>query len=364
MLRLRWIQRSMLRGYHFAQAVCILLLSLYVLLLLLNPSETERQSPAFSSYQSRASPVQQLGKSDGETENHSVVPPNIVFCARCVPPTIKTLVYRRPQGLDIDEDDTALRHNPVLLLTQVRKRDPKDNVVVCVTSSPNNFEARKAIRHSWGNATQNLTVLFFMGRPRDFYILKRVKDESSRHEDIIMENLTPRARNRVLHAIQALLIARRLFDNRSNVLKVYDNTFVNTRLLLGITRGFSVPPDQLYGRISFTGGTAHLQDCAYLFRASTITTLCRAMADVPMDFREGVYITGMLAKEANVSLVNTHLIGSCTGGAMEVDICSIRSRLTVHPVTPKNHYDYHRAVTRDVKCVPSGQRQRGRTAGG
>merc|ERR1719419_1510829 len=103
-----------------------------------------------------------------------------------------------------------------------------------VHTAPDHFDARLAIRNTWGNITvfPSTRIIFMMGTTTNQAVMKKLKNESERFHDIVQEDFHDSYRNLTYKAIAGLKWVTQNCAKAKFVLKVDDDIFVNTFSLL------------------------------------------------------------------------------------------------------------------------------------
>ncbi|KAF2903908.1 hypothetical protein ILUMI_02269 [Ignelater luminosus] len=110
-------------------------------------------------------------------------------------------------------------------------------LMVIVCSAPYNFEARKAIRKSWGlerNISDNaIRVYFLLGKPVLSSLQVDIDGESEEYKDIIQENFIDTYNNLTLKSLMLLKLVKNECRNTvSFVMKTDDDMYVNLEMLV------------------------------------------------------------------------------------------------------------------------------------
>lgn len=107
-----------------------------------------------------------------------------------------------------------------------------------VTSGPANFEARSAIRRTWGSASlaskENVEVNFVLGDPKNEGVQSEVVQEHEEFGDILQGNFQDSYMNLTLKSVfllKYLSAIDGLYDGLKSVLKTDDDCYVNLPVL-------------------------------------------------------------------------------------------------------------------------------------
>lgn len=161
--------------------------------------------------------------------------------------------------------------------------------------------------------------------------------ESRNYGDMVVEKAWGTYDNRA--SISVLLlewVLSHAYDSQL-VLKVHDDTYVNVGAVLDKLDWFSESTGALFGRVTLergpdgSRGLSHLEGCAYFIKTATFVRMQREVEEVPTDDREEVFITGKLARRANLTLVHLDDLGPCRAfGGVQLNGGTVW--LTRHPV--------------------------------
>ncbi|KAF4526118.1 hypothetical protein B566_EDAN007612 [Ephemera danica] len=246
-------------------------------------------------------------------------------------------VYVQPDNLTalIEQPTVCAPPAPLLLL-----------VVVC--SAVINFEARQAVRDTWGspsNVSDNtIRLAFLLGATESEELQSRVESESALYGDIIQEGFLDTYNNLTLKSVMLLKWVRSHCRHARYVMKTDDDMFVNLGrlvtqlradvarfrpptslspssesdklpdyakeprgLLLGAlicgarpianTRSKWYAPRYMYAERTYPN---YLSGTGYVMSADVVLRLFNAALHTPLFHLEDVYITGMCAKAAGL----------------------------------------------------------------
>lgn len=117
-------------------------------------------------------------------------------------------------------------------------------IVAYVHSSPEHFERRNVIRHSWANLALfeelGMQTFFVVGIPRDETVLQRIHMESRVHRDIVMADFVDTYKNLTLKNLAGLRFVRRYCKHVPYVIKADDDAFIDVFRLVHILRQFEL----------------------------------------------------------------------------------------------------------------------------
>ncbi|XP_022110854.1 beta-1,3-galactosyltransferase 1-like [Acanthaster planci] len=118
-------------------------------------------------------------------------------------------------------------------------------LLVLVTSSHAHTERRTAIRETWGNPLEvrgkPVVTLFLFGYDQNATIQRQLKEESSKHHDVLQEDFEDTYRNLTLKTIMGLKWASTHCPHASYVMKTDDDVYVNIDKLVRLLSETSTP---------------------------------------------------------------------------------------------------------------------------
>lgn len=202
------------------------------------------------------------------------------------------------------------------------------SVLIMVTSSPKNLERRNAIRRTWGSSPHS-RVLFLIGIPADDREeqQRHIDEEVSKHRDIVQIGFVDTYRNLTLKSCALVLWAfRNSWRNRKLVIKADDDMCINMPLLSSIRSEFE---EGVYG--AYRGATEpyrcdrpgcskwgltleeygepkfppYVLGAFYVIEENALAKVHDRLFVPRFLFIEDVYITGLVARAANVSVKPT-----------------------------------------------------------
>ena len=201
--------------------------------------------------------------------------------------------------------------------------------LVIISSAPNNFRRRKAIRESWLSREAIMdehylvVPVFQMGQSKDKHVQLWLEEEAYEFGDSMMYNVRDIYQYLTLKTLVALSWADRYCAYIDYVVKVDDDAFLhlpnlytaisviasqtNSHFILGyLCRHFNpprnrkskwyLPPEQFSGNVmpTFTAGWC------YVMPRNTLTVILRASENLPLIRLEDVYVTGMCREKSGV----------------------------------------------------------------
>ncbi|KAK7495686.1 hypothetical protein BaRGS_00013133 [Batillaria attramentaria] len=244
-------------------------------------------------------------------------------------------------------------------------------LVIVVVTAVKNFEDRQAVRETWGsyatNSSHNTTLVFLLGTTSSADLQAKLKNESRRYRDIVQGGFVDSYRNLSIKSV-ALLKWVSLYCNTSRfVLKADDDMYVNVPNLISALRAekktvfvmghtftgarpvqnknskWYTPLEDFNEKVypRYTSGTAYSMSTKAAF------LLWEAAKKVRLFWLEDIYITGLCARKAGVSLVHH---GGFNYAKLNPDGCSYRKAITGHRNTAEEKRKIHKEVY-DPKLV-------------
>ncbi|XP_018019199.1 beta-1,3-galactosyltransferase 1 [Hyalella azteca] len=272
-------------------------------------------------------------------------------------------INQNPQAVLIPNQDGGLKSKPIvnphnyqLLLNNDRICGKGDQVwlFIAVLSSADHFEARNAIRRTWGSG-QSLAPLrarlaFFLAAPQQALVQRQIESEAETYGDIIQEDFRDTYLNLTLKSVMALKWAQSHCVQAQYFMKTDDDIYVNAPKLMAFLRELSrTRDDYIVGCIKQKKSFApvHLPNdfpmppahplftagAGYVLTGSLVPLMYRASLHVPLVPVEDVYVTGHLARAVGVHPPLHHRAFSC--GELLPDDCDVMQVFTGHKITPQ-----------------------------
>lgn len=234
-----------------------------------------------------------------------------------------------------------------------------NDLLVVVNSAVSHFEARDAIRQTWGQfaVERGSLVLFLLGSvdPSSAdadVIQEKVFEEESLHGDLLQGTFVDNYYNLTLKTISLLRWVNATCDRIKYVLKIDDDMFVNMQMMVDFceTRLFPkavigklarkwkphrnklskwfVPQEAFNGTVypNFATGPA------YMFSGDATRPLLETSLALTPIYLEDVYVTGIVAEKAGVRRLNHALIKNVR---LRVDACTFKRFMTSHRHSPQ-----------------------------
>jgi len=255
---------------------------------------------------------------------------------------------------------------------------PGPYLLVIVCSAVDNLAARQAIRDSWARDTNTLPgvrVLFLVGQLANNSKQDQLVEESHKYNDLIQEGFLDSYANLTVKSVMLLKWFSQTCDSGPRgpqyVLKTDDDMYINLpklwelaqankkpQLLMGSLICNAVPikdpynkwyvPQYMFGERHYP---AYLSGTGYLMSRKTISSLYRASLTLPLFHLEDIYITGLLARQANIRPLDN--IGF-SYIRRKLNSCLFRQTISTHHVKhAEMRAIYQKLVTsKDIKCPP------------
>nr|CAG4648786.1 EOG090X0A8N [Polyphemus pediculus] len=241
--------------------------------------------------------------------------------------TRNVAVYVQPENV------TAIIPNPGLC---GNSSDHHPFLLIVVCSSVGNFEARNAIRQTWMSfrpnqtAPYNIRMAFLLGQTFNESRQNDVIAESEMHSDIIQEGFHDSYLNLTLKSVMMLKWVTTYCPQVTFVLKTDDDMFVNVPALVhhlaqpAIRHRKDLIVGSLFCRVApikdlhskwyspqfmFSGKEYpdYVSGTGYVISGGLISTLFENAMQVPLFHLEDIFITGMVARQSNITPENFHL---------------------------------------------------------
>nr|XP_033780793.1 beta-1,3-galactosyltransferase 4-like [Geotrypetes seraphini] len=227
-----------------------------------------------------------------------------------------------------------------------------------VVSSPSNFEARQAIRQTWGSTEElkglRIRTLFAVGQPQAPDVQVLLEQEFIEHRDLVQGTFHDTYRNLTLKTLMLLRWASTFCPEAHFLLKVDDDVFVNTKRLVGHLRTLGYPrPEGIYlGRIHWLARPVrdlasqyyiaeaefpgyifplYCSGTAYVVSGDVAQQVAAVALETPIVPVEDVYV-GICARKLGVAPQHSAWFSGTTH--YPLDICCYQHIFTSHHMTP------------------------------
>ncbi|KAJ8926123.1 hypothetical protein NQ315_009980 [Exocentrus adspersus] len=251
----------------------------------------------------------------------------------------------------------VLRNEFNSVIMPERVCDQKSLLVMMVCSAPANFEARRAIRETWGSERRvlghSVSLYFLIGETVNSSMQNEVVLESDQFGDIIQERFIDSYNNLTLKSIVMLKLATTYCINTTSyLLKIDDDMFVNvprlveslsdrnesTNVLLGKLICGARPikdisskwysPRYMYQEKVYPN---YLSGTGYVMSLDVAKRLFDTTLMTPIFHLEDIYLTGICAKKAGIKPHNQPMF---TYRQLHYEPCEFRNLVTMHHFPP------------------------------
>lgn len=230
-------------------------------------------------------------------------------------------------------------------------------LLIAVCSSVQNFERRQAIRLTWGRKTLQVNIVFVtaLPTPEHQHLQTYIWKESTTYGDIVQLSHVDHYKNLSLKSIGMLQWTIEHCRSSRFLLKTDDDVFLNlpnlmnllgtvpapgkNGLILGsIIQGARPIKDRLskwYTPQSVFKGSVYptyASGTAYLISRDVVEKLLKLTSKRPIFWLEDIYLTGILAKELDVELLNDDRFNYLK---RKRNACLFLKTITEHGIGPK-----------------------------
>ncbi len=250
-------------------------------------------------------------------------------------------------------------------------------LVILVCSAVRNLDLRDAIRNTWGSAEQKhpigIQLIFVLGNiDEQFNYLKTsIEQEIKQFSDILQIDLEDNYRTLSLKTLGALNWVTQNCHGAKFVMKTDDDVFINLHnlvqdlamrvedpmnFILGHVIQGAKPiknrhdkwymPDTLYRNKVYP---TYLSGTAYVMSYSLVPSILQASRSETLFWLEDVYITGILAKKSNATLVdNSKYLYKKPAG---MNICKFHDIISSHEMGAPDLYQLWKDLARSgIDC--------------
>ncbi|XP_025084507.1 beta-1,3-galactosyltransferase 1-like isoform X3 [Pomacea canaliculata] len=244
-------------------------------------------------------------------------------------------------------------------------------LIIGVITAVQNFDDRMAVRSTWGSkaaAGYNVTVVFILGAGQP-NLQAQLMAESDKYHDIIQEDFVDSYRNLSIKSVALLKWVITYCNSSKYMLKADDDMYVNVQNLVQALRSESrtdfvmghsfigakpvqnknskwyTPLEDFNEKVypKYTSGTAY----AMSTKASSL--LYQASLEIKLFWLEDIYITGLCARRAGVSVVHN---GGFNYQKLNASGCVFRKAITGHQYSAEEKLSIHTQVNDPkLKCL-------------
>ncbi|KAI1286760.1 Beta-1,3-galactosyltransferase 2 [Halotydeus destructor] len=269
-------------------------------------------------------------------------------------------VYRQPsRPLPRKVNQAKLSIPDAFVIDKPLYCDPEEgatmDLMVVVTSAVTHFQAREAIRKTWGALAVALgsRVLFLVASSVDETVQHQVDKEEFQYNDILQASFIDHYNNLTLKTLSLMRWVNSSCSKAKFVLKVDDDMFVNMEKLVDYCKTNTFKKT-IIGRLAhkwfpvrhkgwkwyipesdFSGATYpdFTAGPAYLFTGDSAKPLLQASSVLTQIYLEDVYVTGIVAEKAHVSRIDHQLMHNYH---VNVDACNFKTMITSHMHSPQD----------------------------
>lgn len=224
-------------------------------------------------------------------------------------------------------------------------------LLILVSSAPEHFDRRLAIRQAWGNHKimfkKDVVMIFLVGIPDQKYQVA-LNRESAAFHDVIQGNFTDTYYNLSIKSVMGLHWARNFCPEAEFVMKTDDDVYINLELLVdflkifGRRRWIGGCIKQLKSLMPFNkdglqvamvmGHPPFVAGAGYVLSGDIVSELYDAAQKQHLVPVEDAFITAYCAKVIGVA--PTHYEGFNCGEPL-IDECLMKSKFVAHHVAPE-----------------------------
>ncbi|CAN7989064.1 unnamed protein product, partial [Ixodes hexagonus] len=190
-------------------------------------------------------------------------------------------------------------------------------------SSPKNFEQRRVIRATWGRQSlqHGFKVAFFLGRPPEEHLQRKVLAEDASYKDIIQGDFADSYRNLSIKSVIMVRWISKFCPKTSFLLKIDDDVLLSIWDLAAAAKEREGTKRTIWG-YRYTGSLPHRRNTSkwyvpesvfplekypdfvagpsYLMTGDSAPLLAEFCVTVPYLYLEDVFLTGLVAEKARV----------------------------------------------------------------
>ncbi|KAL9928932.1 uncharacterized protein ACN427_008593 isoform 2-T3 [Glossina fuscipes fuscipes] len=251
------------------------------------------------------------------------------------------------------------------------KNGTKVKLLILITSALEHFDARLAIRQSWGHygERRDVSIAFVLGRTADANVNKQLTEENSIYGDLIRGHYIDSYNNLTLKTISSLEWVDQHCQKATFILKTDDDMFINVSKLLFFLDNHAKDKKTIYGRLAkkwkpirnkkskyyvspgqfgaavfppFTTGPAYV-----MTRDIVHDVYVQALRQVYFKL-EDVFTTGIVAQQLGIKRVH---INDFLNRRIPFNSCNIRKAISVHMIKPNEQFDlWRKLLDQTIKC--------------
>lgn len=240
-------------------------------------------------------------------------------------------------------------------------------LVVGIPTRADSFEARQAIRETWGQygsvPTNNAVVLFFLGSKEEQNLQEKINSEALKYKDIVQENFIDSYRNLSLKTVALMRWVSIYCADSAFVLKADDDMYINIpRLVMKLREQRKRGPMFILGAVHYNTEPFrdqknkwfvtfdeypsnmfpnYMSGTAYAMTSTAAIRLYVESLYVKNLFLEDVYLTGIVADKAAVPRVKE---ADFTWGKFDPEGCNFKDKISGHKNSPEEIRKIHREL--------------------
>lgn len=243
----------------------------------------------------------------------------------------------------------------------------KIELLAGVPTRADSFDARQAIRESWGlygtDPANNAVVLFFLGSKEDQAVQEKIDAEALKYGDIVQENFVDSYRNLSLKTVALVKWVSTYCSDSTFVLKADDDMYINMpRLIMKLREQLKRGPMFILGAVHYNTEPFrdqknkwyvtmeeypsslfpnYMSGTAYAMTSTAALRLYVESLYVKNLFLEDVYLTGLVADRAAVPRVKEE---DFAWGKYDPDGCNFKDKISGHKNSPDEIRKIHREL--------------------
>ncbi|XP_064648165.1 beta-1,3-galactosyltransferase 1-like [Lineus longissimus] len=255
----------------------------------------------------------------------------------------------------------------------------KPFLLILVCSQHENFPYRQAIRDTWGSIAlyhKRIKLIFLVGRHEDEFWNRNIQKEYRTFKDIVQTNFTDSYRNLTLKVLSGFHWALTHCPTVEFVLKSDEDMIINVPYLVKLLFKFPLH-NEIMGSINTNAPVMryasskwgvsreryplptyppYMSGNSYVVSTAVARTLFETSKYVPLINIEDAYITGVLARIANVEHRNVE--GFTYWGSPLIEPCDfiLNRKVTGTHMTPSLMYKLWKDITRR-RCIDKPKTQ-------
>ena len=245
------------------------------------------------------------------------------------------------------------------------------DLVIIIMSAPTHFEARTAIRQTWGHYGQrkDISILFILGSTSNVKIEKILQREEDMYGDMIRGNFVDSYSNLTLKTISILEWVDLYCSEVHFILKTDDDMFINVPRLLSFINKHKKDKNIIFGRLArrwkpirnkkskyyvsqaqyklpifpdFTTGPA------YLLSSDVVRSLYEGALNQTYLKLEDVFITGIVAHKLGIKRAHAN---EFFNKKISYSPCNVQKGISIHMVKYSEQFDlWKKLLDGKTKC--------------